>query len=788
MTTPTTSILLIASGILAASVSVVWVLVGQKQERPRSAVNSNTEVLPGPLADYLAARKCGNAGCEIGENTTNCSSDCPAVLIRADQWTQVNGPFGGLITDLEKVGDRMWAATSYSYALGGNGVYEMAGDLAWKSAGGFGRSIEDVAVDLTDSRNVAFVATPDLTHPNLEDGLSVTWDGGVSWQEPDFSEGHATAMAMSRADSNLIFVGMKDAGQAQVFMSEDDGKNWRGLTPLPATDWSVRPIWAGITDEDSSRITVIAPDPADDNVLFVGTNSALFKSSDQGQSWRRVDSTFHRTDILDIKINAQEPGEVYVRVGVFEEQTCMGIAGMEDRQKANEIGRAKCAGIYKSDDLGETWQQLEASYFDPSEGGVFIDEHNPNIAYAIFSRQILKTVDGGRRWEEFFWTHDQEFIPNVGVERLVVGRNSREVFIAGRQGLWQTTDAGQHWEERNKGFIGSEVVDIVKASDGALYAGTYTLGIFKSTDAGMNWTFSSYQLENPYLMLLAPHPTDPATIFATTNGGVYASRNRGLTWQRVDERFFGRSAVLPGVAHFHGIAFDPHDPKRIYLGGGGDQYTPIRGGGMSLSQDGGRTWRQSNRGFETDVHVSKIVVDPNNSAIVYATTQGPTNFQEKTGSGHGVFRSTDYGATWTKINQGLETVETNTLALDPNGQNALYLGTDDDGVYKSVNGGGSWQKIKIPQLPDSYGVGDIIVDPRNSQVVYVATVDYFRLAESRGVVGDYGVYISQDGGATWQSFNDGLKHVGAFSLELDAEKRILYVGTRGGGVYWRKIQ
>ena len=126
-----------------------------------------------------------------------------------------------------------------------------------------------------------------------------------------------------------------------------------------------------------------------------------------------------------------------------------------------------------------------------------------------------------------------------------------------------------------------------------------------------------------------------------------------------------------------------------------------------------------------------------------------------------MFKSTDRGNNWTQINNGLNSLETNVLAVDPNDSDVLYLGTDDDGIYKSI-----------------------VVDPQNSNNVYMGTVDYFRLSESRGVLGDFGVYKSTDGGTTWEEFNSGLNHLGVFSLELSEENRILYAGTRAGGVYW----
>ena len=135
-------------------------------------------------------------------------------------------------------------------------------------------------------------------------------------------------------------------------------------------------------------------------------------------------------------------------------------------------------------------------------------------------------------------------------------------------------------------------------------------------------------------------------------------------------------------------------------------------------------------------------------------------------------KSTDRGDNWTQINNGLNSLETNVLVVDPNDSQTLYLGTDDDGIYKSTNGGENWKKLI---LSASFGVGDIIVDPRNSNNIYMGTVDYFRLSESRGVLGDFGVYKSTDGGTTWEEFNVGLNHLGVFSLELSEENRILYL-------------
>ena len=757
--------------IVFVIIFVVTIIVVGKVVFDRE-IGRRTEINVEPLKYYLQNRKCGNAVCEYGEDSKSCSADCPNVELRKDAWVQVAGPNGGYITDLQKADNTMFAATAYNQGPGGNGIYKISQNgLTWERLGGTTKASFQISINPHDKNNIAFIS---------EGELRMTNDGGKTWQKIDSPGGAYHAIAFSEARTSLFFAATYYDVVSQFYASIDGGKNWAKTSALPDTEWSVKPIWAGISDASKDYVTVISPHPTDENIVFAGTNSALFKSKDGGKSWRRVDGGFHRTDIMGIEINPRNTDEVYVRVGLFEDFACMRI----ESKKAEE---EKCAGVYKSTDLGETWQQLDAYYFDPSEGGIFIDDYNPNIAYAIFSRKIFKTEDGGKTWREFFWTHDEPFIPNAGLERLVVGKNSEEIFIAGRQGLWHSEDAGEHWHERNKGFVGSEVVDIVKAADGTLYAGTYSLGVLRSTDSGQSWTFASYNLENPYIMLIASHPTDEKKLFVTTNGGIYASYDGALTWVRIGKEFFGESEFWKDISHFHGIAFDPQNPEQIYIGGGGDQYTP-KGAGIIISSDGGKTWRESNEGFVTDVHVSKIVVDKKNPAIVYATTQGATNFQDKTGNGSGVFKSTDYGSTWKKINSGLGTVETNTFAIAPNNNDVLYLGTDNDGAYQSNDGGASWKKMLIPvsDLPETYGVGDIVIDSRNNKI-YVATVDYFRLFIDRGLIGDYGIYVSEDGGKTWSAFNDGLQHNGVYALELDEEKGILYAGTRGGGVYWRDV-
>src|SRR3989338_4547977 len=218
---------------------VAGYFVFKKSEEKDQPLNNNLN-LPEPLAQYLSARECGNAQCEFQEDSANCPADCSKAELSVDKWTQVNGPYGGLITDLEKVGNTLWTATSFTYELGGNGIFEVTNKgLEWKALGGTEKSVLDVAVDPSDTKNIAFVA----------DAPFITWNGGNSWQKIELEADSYTSVAISKANPSLIFVGAVLSGKSLLFVSSDDGKSWTKTPFLPETTWNMKPIWAGFPDE-----------------------------------------------------------------------------------------------------------------------------------------------------------------------------------------------------------------------------------------------------------------------------------------------------------------------------------------------------------------------------------------------------------------------------------------------------------------------------------------------------------------------------------------------------------
>ena len=722
--------------------------------------------------------------------------DLPDPVLSSSKWNQVNGPFGGTITSIFKSSDGYWVTTTDNSGLSDSNLYLVdSKTFVWELKKTISGNMGGVVVNASNSNQIAFYTE---ATSNSDSGVFVSKDGGKTWDEAKIDGSQYSAITIGSQNTSTLYVAGRHFPNGEdcedeededdctpeknsaIFISNDFGTSWIKSSSIPKGVFKEIELEEGqeLEEEDIDKVTVLYVSPSDDDQIFVGTSNLLLKSNNRGSSWESLSDTFHRSDIKGLAIHPNNPNIIYARIGLYTFSDCSDVDN-DDADYEESVSKY-CPGIYKSTDGGESWKLLEEVTGDPSEGGVYINEYNDSEIYSVFGRETFVSKDGGISSDVFLDTKEHPIIPDVGVEIITFGESESEVFMAGLQGVYRTYDNGKTWIESNTGFVGSEVVDLVTSLDGTMYATTYNLGIFKSTDGGKNWVFASFGIKNWYGMQLATHPEDADTLFTTTNGGVYKSTNAGKSWELIGGSDLCDDEDAGGNCHYHGIVVEKEAPFKVLVGSGGDQYAK-EGVGLTGSEDNGESWRNSDDGFVRDVHVSKLVIDPNNNNIFYATTQGETEYTDKVGDGAGVFKSTDRGNNWTQINNGLNSLETNVLAVDPNDSDVLYLGTDDDGIYKSINGGENWKKL-IPTA--SFGVGDIIVDPQNSNNVYMGTVDYFRLSESRGVLGDFGVYKSTDGGTTWEEFNSGLNHLGVFSLELSEENRILYAGTRAGGVYW----
>ena len=202
----------------------------------------------------------------------------------------------------------------------------------------------------------------------------------------------------------------------------------------------------------------------------------------------------------------------------------------------------------------------------------------------------------------------------------------------------------------------------------------------------------------------------------------------------------GRSAAVTGV---------PNKPNLYYFG--------AAGGGVWKTENGGDHWKNISDGFFV-VIIGSVTVSKSDPNVIYVGG-GEKTVRGNVSSGYGVWKSIDAGKTWSF--SGLENSRhIPRISIDPNDHNIVYAGvlgdiyksTEDRGLYKSINGGESWEKILFSNK-DS-GIVDLIIDPTNSRIIYASTWNVKRTPYSLSSGGDgSALWKSVDSGKTWKEIS-----------------------------------
>ncbi len=237
--------------------------------------------------------------------------------------------------------------------------------------------------------------------------------------------------------------------------------------------------------------------------------------------------------------------------------------------------------------------------------------------------------------------------------------------------------------------------------------------------------------------------------FGATGGGVWRTQDGGQTWENLSDGYFGGSIGAVAVSEW--------DPNVIYVGGG---EVTVRGNvsygyGMWKSVDAGKTWMPI--GLKNSRHIPRIRIHPRNPDLVYAAVMGDLF---KPTEERGVYRSKDGGKTWEKILFANENAGAVDLVMDPTNPRILYASTwrirrtpyslesggEGSDLWKSTDGGDTWIKLTDQDngLPEgTRGIIGIAVSPANPERVWTI------IESDKG-----GVYRSENGGEDWRRVND----------------------------------
>ncbi|MBL7943248.1 MAG: hypothetical protein JNM00_10805, partial [Flavobacteriales bacterium] len=319
-----------------------------------------------------------------------------------------------------------------------------------------------------------------------------------------------------------------------------------------------------------------------------------------------------------------------------------------------------------------------------------------------------------------------------------------------------------------------------------MYAGAATGGIFKTTDNGLSW--NPVFDDQPFLSIgaITIDPQNTNRIWAGTGdknisgycytgNGIYLSEDGGTTW------------INKGLAPQFIIAeivVDPTNAQVVYAATMGNPFDRDENRGLYKTVDGGETWQQILY-LSDDSGIIDLVMSPEDAQVLYAASFNRIRTNEDIvaeGDEAGIWKTTDGGDTWTQLTNGLPTgiLSRIGICMYPQNPDILYSVVTDTtyyikGVYKTIDGGDSWNALPIETLPNSvysgfgWYFGGVYVNPDNPDQVYITGVDSYTMTD----------------GATWQPITppwwEYVVHADSHDLEFVDGNRIIL--CTDGGIY-----
>lgn len=401
---------------------------------------------------------------------------------------------------------------------------------------------------------------------------------------------------------------------------------------------------------------------------------------------------------------------------------------------------AASGGVWKSTDGGQSWRPLWDEQDTMAIGAVAIAPSAPDTVYAgtgewtpgyvsFPGTGLFVSTNGGATWTQ------RSGLTSRRVSQVLVSpTDANTIYVAGEDGFEQSVDGGVTWTTLHTGEISDAVMDPNDANK--LYINVRNDGVYKSTDAGSNWSKltsapSGASADWIRLAIGKSGASGSDLILAKQAGTLYRSTDGGTSW-----------TTLSGS---HGYA--SYDTWCNLLSVAPDDDDVILAGGVSaeITTDGGSLWN-SLSGLHSDHH--RAVFAPSDPSIVYTSNDG------------GVYRSDDKGATWTKVSDGLIITQFYDVGSWSHIGTVVGGGAQDTGTNMTT-GGLTWGNIF------GWDGGYFVVHPTDPRTMY---------AEHQNT----DVYKSTDGGTTWVSKSSGLSGstpwTGVLTMDPNAPDT-LFVGT-----------
>ena len=603
-----------------------------------------------------------------------------------------------------------------------------------------------------------------------------TWDA-VFDREANLSVGD---VAVSRSHPNHVWVGTGEANNrnsspwgAGVYRSTDGGRTWtlRGL-------------------EDSRHIGQVRIHPTDPNTVYVAALGHLFganeergvyKTTDGGETWAKILHIDEHTGFVDLDMDPTDPSILYA-------------AAYQRRRRAFGFnGGGPGSGIYKTNDAGETWEELHGGLPEGDKGRIGIDiyDRDPRIVMAIVEAEeggIFRSEDRGVSWTK---VNDLNPRPMYYSELVIDPNDDQHVYVLGTY-MHRSRDGGGSFTQLEFDA-----------------PGTYGIGV---------------HVDNHALWI---DPSDSDHVLLGNDGGFYTSFDGGDRWSIV--------ANLP-IGQFYDVAVDMAEPYNVY--GGLQDNQSVYGPSENRSVKGilNRHWTVSDFG---DGMVQ--AADPVDGRYVYTSSQGGAIIRHdpRTGDrkvikpfpsdtaetfrfywtspfilsphdpetihlgGNRLFTTRNRGMSWTAspdLTRALDrdslpimgvlsdstTLSRNdgvsgyghitTISESPLSEGLLWVGTDDGLVQTSGDGGATWSEVgrHVPGLPHPMFVSHVEASAASRERAYVTFDGHWD--------DDYApwVFATDDGGRSWRRISEGLEGSVHVLREHPSNTNVLFAGTEEG--------
>jgi photosystem II stability/assembly factor-like uncharacterized protein len=572
-------------------------------------------------------------------------------------------------------------------------------------------------------------------------GLFASYDGAATWEMILLHDGQMR-LAIDAQDAQVMYT----QGGHGLIRTTDGGSTWEGILDSAQARPAAHPTLPGVVY--AAIHSPNNPDPGN-----------LFWSADYGSTWVTRTAGLTDTRVTTIVFHPQNPDKML-----------LGTQG----------GHA-----FLSTNGGQSWSwtaqlgsHVERVYFNPFGADEAWAVTNPPWGGSFPPPYLYKSTDP----DLAVWTPITVTVnPETGDPVYSLSFISDTIWAAAGR-AYTSTDGGASWSVVMEPELPSEHVTVVAldaSNPGVMYAGHTGAGILKSNDGGGVWQEMNEGLAGVVPGALAVPPTELDTIYSLTGEqGLLRSNNGGYSWQALG---IWKAGLLEPTL----VAVDPFTPTRVYFG---DDCRDVLC--MRISEDRGTTWREvtatlpvTPSGLSCDMAV--VVPHPTiPGRILAGVTFGPWDPPPGSWDLGSVYASNDYGEHWEYLGPTQPISRIVGIAYDAVNPGLVYAGTQVTGLWKSTNGGTTWEQVTT--YPGAFHVASVAAHPYDADTVFV---------QSHGEYGSSStLHVSHDAGETWEELPCDACGVLAFAKTQPAT---LYTGTGNwlglrrstdGGYTWEQVE